>query len=285
MRKHIFSDINSDAMTIYFIFSDEAGNYIKDQTEDFTRKNPYFVRGTVFIKADDWAELFSEFKKLKQKYDLPEDKDMKFSYVWSLQKHKNRNEPVPDNRDYSFLKEYDPEELMNFVQESLELLQKLSFCKIFCTVTSNFYTYAYDEEDMHQMHLKNVLQRIQMEIQYEPENLGVLFIDSLSPRKDNMLRNIYANIYHLGDFIKEYTNIKDSLNIELSHQSVGIQIADYVSGVWNGLLRDYPESSKLFNSHIRPLLRKNGEIIIGYGVVNIPSNKGYRNQLIKKYAF
>ena len=71
-------------------------------------------------------------------------------------------------------------------------------------------------------------------------NLGVLFFDPVSVKKNEMFRQIYHELRINGDFINKYRFLKDSLNIENSHQSVGIQIADYVSGAFSSILKSDP---------------------------------------------
>ena len=89
-----------------------------------------------------------------------------------------------------------------------------------------------------------------------------------------------------GDFIREYSHIKDSLNLEYSHHSTGIQFADYIAGSSGGFLKEYPKSKEIFNVRVMPYLRTGdkGEIL-GYGIIEIPKNKKVRAYIKKKLSF
>jgi len=86
-----------------------------------------------------------------------------------------------------------------------------------------------------------------------------------------------------GDFIQHYSHIKDSLNLEYSHHSVGIQFADYVAGSFGGFLKGYEKSKEIFNKRIRPYLRtgRNREIL-GFGIMEVPTSDKVRTHIMEK---
>lgn len=100
-------------------------------------------------------------------------------------------------------------------------------------------------------------------------------------KKSKLLRDTYYDIFSDGDFIEEYTHIKDSLNLEYSHHSIGIQLADYIAGCTVGILRQYVTSIEFFNQSIRPNLRTYRSQIFGAGVIEVPTNQDHRDRLIK----
>ncbi len=122
------------------------------------------------------------------------------------------------------------------------------------------------------------MQRIEMEIQGE-NNIAVFFFDPTSEKIDHGLRNAYNQLWAMGDFIKNYTHVTDSLCFEYSHHSCGIQLADYCAGVFNGVLKGYPTAKKIFSESIRPLVRKKGNVIMGHGIIEILKNDDVRNQI------
>lgn len=131
------------------------------------------------------------------------------------------------------------------------------------------------------------MQRLEMELRFDDGNLGVLFIDPVSNEKNEMFRQIYYDLFENGDLLK-YKFIKDSLNIENSHHSVGIQIADYISGVFSSILKasdknDYSIGTKMFYDYVHPNLRRDslGEIH-GFGIREVPRNELNRVWLIKQ---
>ena len=129
------------------------------------------------------------------------------------------------------------------------------------------------------------MQRIEMEIQdKQQDNLAIIFFDATDRGVDRLLREAYSSIYFQGDFIEKYSHIKDSISLELSHHSFGIQIADYTSGSFNGFLRDYEFSTRLFHSHLYGLLRRElgTNEILGFGIREVPRNQQFRSQLENK---
>jgi hypothetical protein len=138
---------------------------------------------------------------------------------------------------------------------------------------------------MLKMHLQEHMQRIEMQIQTRSEeNLAVLFFDPVCENTDKLLRDIYFELFNSGDFIDSYKHIKDSLNIEHSHQSVGIQLADYISGAFSAFMKgrsspNYERGKQIFYKHVHPNLRKYNGTIWGIGIREVPSDMNYRRKL------
>jgi hypothetical protein len=266
-------------MHTYFAFSDESGEYNSHPTENFLRKTPFFVRGTLLIRADEWIRLQNAFIGIKHKLGYPIDKEIKWSYLWSIYKHEKNHEPIPPNQDYSFLKGKKSSDILAFIDRSLQLLNFLTFSKIILTITDNKYSSSLPIRTIYTFHLQEIMQRIEMEIQSEGTSLCVLFIDPISTKVDQLLRNSYNDLFSKDEYIN-YKHIKDSLNLEYSHHSVGLQIADFISGCTIGWLKNFENSNELFKKYIFPNLRKNidGEIL-GYGIREVPKNEILRNNL------
>lgn len=271
-------------MVTYFVFSDESGEYRANPDDAFCKRRPYYVRSAVILSAEDWALLKEKCFELKGGYGLPTDKEVKWSYLWSLTKHHNSQESIPTNKPYYFLKDYKLSTLYDFVSENCELLSGCSFCRIVLTVTPNEATNAWSKSSIYKWHLQEIMQRIEMEIQHKQDNLAIIFFDATDRDVDRLLREAYSSIYLQGDFIEKYSHIKDSISLELSHHSFGIQIADYASGSFNGFLRGYEFSTRLFHSHLHGSLRcKLGtNEILGFGIREVPRNKQFRSQLESK---
>ena len=72
--------------------------------------------------------------------------------------------------------------------------------------------------------------------------------------------------------------------MEFSHHSIGIQLADFIAGAFNGFLRGYETSKDIMKCCIFPKLRRNPENseIIGWGVIDVPTNPEFRKFLKKK---
>ena len=267
-------------MTIFYAFGDESGHYQMERTESHKERYPYYVRATLLMTADDWKILNSEFLALKKNWGFSRDEEIKWDYIWKL-KWCQENGKKPD-KDIAFLVErfYDGNSLVNFVENALLTLRDLDFFQIIITITDNRICNPLHEKDILQTHLQKIMQRIQMELQSDQENLAVIFFDSINEKKDKALCEAYSSIYHSGDFIKEYSCIQDCLHFEQSNQSVGIQLADYVAGITINRLRQRKESVRLFNEYIFPALRRSDDgNLMGFGVIDIPRNNSLRHQI------
>jgi hypothetical protein len=272
-------------MSIYFGFSDECGSYQIEKTKRYLSAHPHYIRSTLLIKADEWKILNKSFIALKTQYDLPLVKEIKWAYLWQLRNYQIKKQIVPANKDFKFLEQYDYHDLIEFVDKCLNLLNQLEFKKIIISHTDNVNCSKINEKAMLKMHLQEHMQRIEMQIQTRSEeNLAVLFFDPVSENTDKLLRDIYFELFNSGDFIDSYKHIKDSLNIEHSHQSVGIQIADYISGAFSAFIKglnspNYDRGKQMFYKHVHPNLRKYNGTIWGVGIREIPADMSYRRSL------
>lgn len=181
------------------------------------------------------------------------------------------------------LRNHSYQDLIEFVESSLSLLGGLEEKRVIITYTKNSNGYSINEKSMLSMHLQEHMQRIEMELQVDEDNLGVLFFDPVSATKNEYFREIYHELFENGDYIENYGHIKDSLNIENSHHSVGIQIADYISGSFSALVKsggkvNYQKGLSMFFQSIYPILRKgwNGQIQ-GYGIREVPRSSRVRS--------
>lgn len=272
----------------YFCFSDECGDYKPSMTAKQLRIHPYFIRTTLLMNSNEWKTLNNNFRQLKTKYSLPLDKELKWANLWKLRNFQINRQEIPAKNDIKYLENVDYHILIGFVEEALALINSLNEKKIIATYTNNSNVAAINEKSMMLFHLQEHMQRLEMELQVDEGNLGVLFIDPISNEKNEMFRQIYYKLFEDGDFIKNYKFIKDSLNIENSHHSVGIQIADYISGAFSSILKtsnhnDYSRGVKMFYDYVHPNLRKGlSGAIQGYGIREVPRNKINRYWLIEQ---
>jgi hypothetical protein len=106
------------------------------------------------------------------------------------------------------------------------------------------------------MHIRSLLQRVEYGLNGKINGFATLFFDPVDDKRSKLLRDTYFDIYCTGDFVKEYKHVKDSLNLEFSHHSIGIQMADYIAGCFIGYLKQYDRSVDIFNTAILPKVRK-----------------------------
>jgi len=271
-------------MSIIFGFSDESGEYRPKRTEKFIQKVPYYVRGTLLINAENWKELFNRFNYIKRKHELP-DEEIKWSYLWSLRSLQRSNNLVKEKDDYYFLKNFDYHQLIDFVQETLNILNQIESAEVILTLTSNKSNNKFELDHLFEMHIRSLLQRTEYGLNGYVNGFATLFFDPIDNKVSKRLRNTYQKIYKSGDFVKEYKHLKDSLNLEFSHHSVGIQMADFISGCAIGYFKQYSRSVQIFNESIKPNLRLYKGNVLGAGIIEVPTNKDIRqelNELIKE---
>jgi hypothetical protein len=266
-------------MAVHLIFSDEAGDYHKSPSPRILRAHPYFIRTGVMIKGDDWALLRDKFKQVQSEYPFPTDYELKWCYIGSIMAHRKRGEDIPNGRAYSPFGDFSNEELLGFVKDTVSLLRQCEFCRVLYTITDNSTGGYIVKDKMYKMHIQDLMQRIEMGLQ-DIGGLGVVLLDPKDEATDSFVRSAYAAIYRDGDFISKYLHVIDSISFALSNQSVGIQFADYIAGIFNGFMRGYRESSELFRNQVWPLIRKNpiGNPL-GWGICEVPTDNNMRDKI------
>jgi hypothetical protein len=286
----LIANLKNDMSNTYFCFSDECGDYRPSMTDKQKKIHPFYIRSTLIINSKEWKSLNLKFREVKVKYGIPIVKEVKWAHVWQLRNFKKQNKVIPDSHEIKFLEDLDYHKLIDFLSEALTLVNTLNEKIIICTYTKNAIGYNTNEKSMLSFHIQEHMQRIEMELKKDESNLGVLFFDPVSTDKNEMFRQIYNELYMNGDFIEEYQFIKDSLNIENSHHSVGIQIADYISGAFSSLLKtsgnnDYEKGVDMFFESIYPNLRRSYDgSIQGYGIREVTTNYPLRKWLLLKIS-
>lgn len=270
-------------MPTYFAFSDECGAYQKDPTPKQLSAHPFYIRATLLIDADEWKSLSMGLNDLKKANGIPQHYEVKWADLWQIKQIQQKGQIIRRNEPLYFLSGHSYQSILKFVNDSLALLDKLAYRKIIITFTDNVSRPSTSEYYILSFHIQELMQRIEMEVESLGEdNLAVLFFDPVSEIKNNMFREIYFDFYRNGDFIKQYKHIKDSLNIEYSHQSCGIQIADYIAGAFSSVLKsnsknNYKDGVEMYFKYIHPYLRKNwvGNRW-GYGLREVPRSRSAR---------
>jgi len=257
---------------VYFVFSDESGNYKRNPGRRFLKKNPYYIRSACIIRADEWLRLRKKVLDVRENFPFDKYEEIKWSDTWV-----KYNQGEIDKKEYN--------NRIAFIEEILKILSTLSYCNIVYTVTFNL-EIACDIEEKYikKWHIQEIMQRVQMEIQSDSGSLGILFLDPPSSSKElKEFQEIYREIFLNDQFIEEYANLKDAINFEPSHHSVGIQLADYLAGCFKGFLCGYRKSSRIFEEIVYPLLRRDTQgNPVGYGIREVPKDENLRQQIEQK---
>lgn len=270
-------------MRVFFSFSDDAGSYKERRTEKFMRAHPYFVRSAVLISAEDWVKLNQRFRNIVQQSRLPPGSELKWSYIGSIMQRRRRGETTPSQKPFAAFSHLSNEELWDYVHACLNMLTTAESCIVIYTVTDNRHlsTGFISELNLHNMHIQDLMQRIELELR-DQQGLAIMFSDTMSDERLNRaIRNAYAEFYRNDRFVRKYQCIKDSLAFELSHQSVGIRLADYAAGAFNAFLRGFTPGNEFFCRLIYPKVRKDPDTgnPLGYGIIEVPKREKVRAQL------
>ena len=275
-------------MPTFFAFSDESGKYKSERSDRFLQRNPFYVRSTVLINSNDWKRIREEFCALKtQQLGISINDEVKWCHLWLIKRHEENGTPIPADKDYYFLRNHNYAELLNFVDCSLELLQGCNRCYMYFTVTFNKNTQDIAVDNMFRMHIQNIMQRIEYELQGDDENLCIIVLDSVDDTEtDKHLRSSYQQVFYEDRFVEKYKTIVDSSLIDFSHHNTGLQLADFCAGIFNGFLRGFSDSTNLLKKRIFQYIRDKEEKVIGYGISNIPSkiteNRKFLERKIKE---
>ncbi len=273
-------------MKTIFAFIDDAGNYQAERSARFTKRNPYFIKSCVMIPSEKWKVLSNYRHSLIKKYTGQQMQEIKWNHIWKLNLRDNKKKDISYKNNELFLKNIPYKNALSYAEEMLTHLPDLE-AKVLCTVTpSCVYTKKVSEIKMEQWHLQDIMQRIEMEVSYQDPitGLAVIFCDQMSDDNETDIKERYYNLFCQGDFIREYKHIMDSVCFLNSHQSAGIQLADFVAGAFNGFMRGFDKSEKIFALRIYSCVRRrmNGQLI-GYGIIDVPKNQSCRKHLEDKF--
>jgi len=268
-------------MPVFFAFSDESGKYKKERSDKFISKNPFYCRSAVLLEVQDWIRLKNEFHLLKKRLlNLGHEQEVKWSYIWSLYKHFQKRERVPQKKPYFSLRNHSLDTLIDFIRQALELLKNCPSCRVVLTVTFNQRqrTKPLETKKIITLHMNYLLTRAEKEMENFPESVCVFFLNREEPPLEKQMKDAFSEIFGKA-LAEKYPHLKDSLNFEYFPQSFGSQLADYYAGVFNGCLRLYPQSIDLFRHQVWPKVLKENNEALGCGITEIPENSKNRTFL------
>ncbi|MBR3058956.1 MAG: DUF3800 domain-containing protein [Clostridiales bacterium] len=271
-------------MNSYYVFSDEAGSYQRWPSEKHLRSHPYYIRSNVIMETNDYRQFQVEMKRIRKKYRIPDCEEIKWSDLWRKEKNNPRNQ---------IISRMSTANLMEYYREIMFIADQKESTQYVYTITdlTDFASHGYNMkiETFYRLHLQDIFQRIQMEMQTN-DGFATLVMDDLNPETIKLLKAACHGFATEGDYV-EYDNLYQGVLIENSLYSPGIQLADYSAGLMNGFLRqailspdNYQFATCLFNDFVLPRLRSyhTGKIV-GYGVVDIPKKTAFRDVL--EYIF
>jgi hypothetical protein len=246
---------------MHILFIDESGTPPKPN-----QKEPkYFVLGGVIIPEAGWSGVRDAVHGMKLRRKIRGE--MKWRYF------------SPNNQD--------PRNPMRKLEQGERDAIRADLYKIICgvgsiksiaAVCSAAAGYAMasvnSQDDLYHLAYKVLTERFQYYLQdisklVGRKEYGIIVGDHRGAHDDKRLRMAHQRLlYSTGDFISKYPNMIESLFLEPSHLSIGIQLADMVSGaVWRKYERGDDRWFQLCESSFRRGPR--GEIL-GFGLVHVP---------------
>ncbi len=129
------------------------------------------------------------------------------------------------------------------------------------------------QDDIYHLTYKVVTERFQYFLQDRSQKtrteFGIIVCDHRGGNDDKRLRSHHQRLLHAaGGFTSDYKNLIESVFLQPSHQSIGIQLADLVAGaVWRRYERDDDRFLKLADKSFR---RSESGRVMGYGIVKVP---------------
>ena len=200
------------------LFLDESGQITpKDKNH-----SKYFVIGGVSISENHWHELYKDLNEIKNKYEITSE--IKWRYF-----SPHNNEDINGLKHLTF-------EQKNEVRDKIyELIVNYPSIKIFSRIIDIKEAYELpninDPDDLYWYGYKAVIEKFQDHLQNLSEESGlningVVIIDNRLPCNDDKLRNLHSKL----DKEVQFKNLIEGLYIAPSHLSIGIQLADMVTG-------------------------------------------------------
>lgn len=250
---------------MHILFVDESGTPPKSDV-DHTR---YFVVGGIAIPEASWSRIRDGLMGLKIRRKLRGE--LKWRYF------------SPNNDDdRNPMRSLDQETRDSIRTEIYQLICQEKAVRTIASICSVKAAYAMqsvsNQTDVYHLTYKTITERFQYYLQdlkkvSGRDEFGIIVCDQRSGNDDKRLRDHHHKLLYSGaNFVSSYKNLVESLFLQQSNHSVGIQLADLVAGaVW----RKFERGDDRWFELLKPSLRRdpNGNID-GWGIVKCPK-KGW----------
>lgn len=267
--------------TIIYNFTDECGCYQKDLNEATLESHPFYVRSNYMIEIEKYFELEEAINKIKEKYGVSYDVEIKWSHYGSKL---NLRGDIPHRLSASDIRSY--------IKEVVEYVCSFQNATLYYTFTDNNalknddYLGTPDKIKLISMHLQNAFQRLESEAKKQ-EGYGIIIADDMNSENKYLKKAMYQ-LTTEGDQFTNYPHVQKALLVDYSDISCGLQIADLLAGVFTAALKyiSATGNTKKRYSFGYDLYEKNIYKIIRYreynfntdiyksGIKEIPSNVG-----------
>lgn len=245
------------------LFADESGTPPPPGSKD-----KYFVLGGVIIPAPKWKEIKCEFDEIKKQNNI------KGEIKWRFFAPYNRDE---DNSMIHLSKE----ERNDVRSKMFSILTSRPSIKIISVITSVKAAYGMhsikNADDLYHLTYKPLTERFQYYLQdlerdSGQNSYGIIVCDHRDQKNDSRLQSLHQRLLNGNNKnYSSYQNLIEGLFVAPSHWSIGIQLADMVSGA---VFRKFVYDDGWYFDKIRQSFRtsRNGKIE-GYGLIKQPKEK------------
>lgn len=245
---------------MYVLFLDESGTPPKRGSD----APAYFVLGGAIIHEARWSGIRDALLGLKARRGLRGE--LKWRYF------------APANEDaHNPMRLCDPAERNDIRREVYAILRQHAVVTL-AAVCSGSAAYALpsvaDQADIYHLAYKAVSERFHYFCQGarrrgETDAHGIIVIDHRGAHDDRRLRAYHETLVHASaEFNTRYAMLIESLFVQPSNLSIGIQLADMVAGaVW----RRFERGDTQYYDEIEPTLRRSPTgVVDGHGLVKVP---------------
>lgn len=251
---------------MHILFIDESGTPPKP-TAGFERER-FFVIGGAIVHETAWHRVRDKLLGLKARRKIRGE--FKWRYF------------APGNTDLrNPMRELDQEARDTIRSELFQIVANEQGVTCLACLADAELAYAYDsitnQADLYHATYKPVTERFQYFLQgfgkaTGRREFGIIVCDHRGAQDDKRLRQHHNKLLHSSsEFTSSYPNLIESLFLQPSNLSVGIQLADMVAGaVW----RKYQKQDDRWFNLISKSFRKSPDgQIEGYGLVLFPKRR------------
>ena len=246
---------------MYLLMIDESGTPRKPDKE-YPR---YFVIAGVIIPAHKWSIVRDAVQGMKIRYGIRGE--MKWRY-FSPSNNDDRN---PMRK----LDQIQRDAIRSALYGIISGTGKITCLASVCSAQAAYAMPSVSgQADIYHLTYKVITERFQYFLQEQPlvggqKPTGIIVSDHRGAQDDAKLRAHHQMLLHAsGGTTSQYKNLVESLFLQPSHQSIGIQLADMVAGaVW----RKYERNDDQFYTQIAKSFRKSRTgVVTGYGIAHVP---------------
>jgi Protein of unknown function (DUF3800) len=250
---------------MHILFVDESGTPPKPTT-NFDRER-FFVIGGAIIRADAWPNIRNKLLGLKARRRIRGE--FKWRYF------------APGNTDGANpFKELDRTARDEVRSEIFGIMASEKGLTCLACVADASSAYAYEnlnsQDDLYHATYKPLTERFQYFLQdfgrsCGRKEFGIVVSDHRGTRDDKRLRQHHDKLLHSSsEFTSRYPNLIESLFLQPSNLSVGIQLADMIAGaVWRKFQRG---DDRWFNLIEQSFRKAPDGRVDGSGVVRFPKH-------------